>query len=182
MSGLSLTTTLTIATAVLLTGCQDLVTDPSAEALLVDQSALRTDVAAMASHGATLAAVRRATAKYHRIDKATMEGFVPVTECLETPEGGQGYHYANPQLIDGNVDATQPEVLLYEPQAGGHMRLVGVEYIVPLNLPQPAPLFGQSFHANQDAGLWALHLWNWRNNPSGTFEDWNPKVSCQHAS
>jgi hypothetical protein len=23
------------------------------------------------------------------------------------------------------------------------------------------------------------HLWLWRNNPSGIFQDWNPKVSCR---
>jgi hypothetical protein len=61
------------------------------------------------------------------------------------------------------------------------MRLVGVEYIVPLAFDEPAPLFGQHFHANEGAGVWALHLWNWRHNPDGAFADWNPKVSCAHA-
>lgn len=174
--------TMAAVSVLLLTGCQDQPTEPSADALLVDQTALQVDGQAMAAHGAALAAVRKATAQYHRIERATMAGFVELTPCLESPEGGQGFHYGNPALIDGNVDATQPEVLLYEPQAGGHMRLVAVEYIVPLNLPEPAALFGHEFHANEDAGLWALHLWNWRQNPSGAFADWNPKVSCQHAS
>jgi hypothetical protein len=29
--------------------------------------------------------------------------------------------------------------------------------------------------------IFKLHIWLWQNNPSGTFADWNPKVSCQHA-
>jgi hypothetical protein len=58
---------------------------------------------------------------------------------------------------------------------------VGIEYVVPLSFPEPAPLFGQHFHANEDAGLWALHVWAWRHNPSGMFADWNPNVTCDYA-
>src|SRR6476620_9901480 len=43
-----------------------------------------------------------------------------------------GYHFGNTNLFDSTVDLLQPEVVIYEPQAGGHMRLVGMEYIVPL--------------------------------------------------
>ena len=41
-----------------------------------------------------------------------------------------GIHYVNGALVgDGEVDATKPEALIYEPWKGG-LRLVGVEFIV----------------------------------------------------
>lgn len=130
-----------------------------------------------------LAALRRATAAFHNFDKAAAAGYdAQITGCDEQlPDGAQGIHYANLALIDGTASLLEPELLQYEPQAGGHLRLVGIEYIVPLTEAQPPPLLGHQFHANEAAGVWALHVWAWRNNPSGLFADWNPKVSCQHA-
>ena len=29
------------------------------------------------------------------------------------------------------------------------------------------------------AALYELHVWAWRDNPNGTYVDWNPKVSCE---
>jgi hypothetical protein len=29
--------------------------------------------------------------------------------------------------------------------------------------------------------VWALHVWVGRQNPSGIFSDWNPKVTCDNA-
>ena len=95
-----------------------------------------------------------------------------------------GYHYGNPDYIDGTVDAMKPEVLVYEPMRNGQLRLVAVEYIVPIPLWQDAEapmLFGQHFHLNEMAGIWALHVWLWKHNPSGMFADWNPNVTCDYA-
>jgi hypothetical protein len=157
---------------------QTTLVEPPADAALAG-----INLAAHAGINQELAAVRRATASFHNFDKATAAGYgVQLTDCLEQlPDGAQGYHFGNPALIDGTASLLEPEILQYEPQAGGRLRLVGVEYIVPLNFPQPPPLLGQQFHANEAAGLWALHVWAWRHNPSGMFEDWNPKVSCEHA-
>jgi hypothetical protein len=62
------------------------------------------------------------------------------------------------------------------------MSLVGVEFIVPFSiLPKtgtPPTLFGQKFSVNDVFGVWALHVWTHRLNPSGTFADWNPRVHC----
>ena len=143
-------------------------------------------MAAHAGMNQDLAAVRGATAPFHNFDKADAAGWgTPVTGCVmdenEPSTGAQGIHYANVPLIDGTVSMLEPEILQYEPQANGRLRLVGVEYIVPLSFDQPDPLFGQHFHANEAAGLWALHVWIWRHNPDGMFEDWNPKVSCDNA-
>jgi hypothetical protein len=161
--------------------CEQATTSPPEQATLLET--ISADVTAGAVMNQELAALRRATAPFHNFDKAAAAGYgVQLTPCDEQlPDGAQGYHYGNPALIDGTASLLEPEILQYEPQAGGHLRLVGIEYIVPLTEPQPPPLLGQQFHANQAAGLWALHVWAWRHNPSGMFADWNPKVSCKHA-
>jgi hypothetical protein len=143
------------------------------------------------AHGSVasqLAAVRALTAPFHDADAGIAAGwFAELSPCVEVPGlGGMGFHYGNPGYIEnGQWDAMQPEVLLYEPQRNGRLRLVGVEYIVPFVFhgpDEPAPmLFGQEFHPNTTLGLWALHVWLWRNNPAGMFADFNPKVSCAHA-
>ena len=133
-----------------------------------------------------LAALRGATAQFHDFDATTGEGGAyheQLSPCVEVPGlGGMGYHYGNMALVDGTVSLLEPEVAMYEPQKNGKMRLVAVEYIVPLALSEDAPvLMGQTFHRNERLGLWALHVWIWKHNPMGVFEDFNPTVSCQFA-
>jgi hypothetical protein len=59
-----------------------------------------------------------------------------------------------------------------------------VEYIVPAAAwdqagnRTPPMLFGQTFHLNEQLGVYALHAWIWKHNPAGVFADWNPRVSC----
>lgn len=64
-----------------------------------------------------------------------------ITGCDEQlPDGAQGIHYANVALIgDGTASLLAPEILQYEPQASGRLRLVGVEYIVLLTFDKPDP-------------------------------------------
>ncbi|TVR32508.1 MAG: hypothetical protein EA390_05060, partial [Balneolaceae bacterium] len=137
------------------------------------------------SVAAQLAEVRRLTAPYHDHATAVADGwFARLSPCVEHPTlGGMGYHYGNPQyLMNGILDPLKPEALLYEPQKNGRLRLVGVEYITePGNPDIDAPtLFGEEFHWNPVQEFWALHVWIWRNNPSGMFADWNPNVSCEY--
>ena len=130
-----------------------------------------------------LAALRQATAHFHNFEKAVAAGYaVQLTGCMSDPVlGAQGFHYAKPSLIDGTAELLQPELLMYEPRADGSLRLVGVEYIIPLSAWQgsaPPSLLGQEFHVNATFGIWALHVWVGRHNPAGMFADWNPMVSC----
>ena len=126
----------------------------------------------------SLAAARAATARFHNYDKALEAGLIQrlPLPCIE----GQGYHYLR-SPIDGTVSASDPEVLMYEPQKNGRMRLVGVEYVAPL-VGQAPELFGQHFHANTTLGIYALHVWIWQHNPAGMFADGNPRVSCKFAN
>ena len=93
-----------------------------------------------------------------------------------------GVHFAKTALIDGTADPLHPEALIYEPGTNGEMSLVGVEFIVPFAAvakTAAAPsLFGQQFLPNDVFGVWALHVWTHRANPSGLFASWNPRVHC----
>jgi len=133
-----------------------------------------------------LATLRRVTAPFHDFKTAVAAGWsVPITECMSDPAGGMGWHYGNPGLIDKSVRVEEPELLLYEPERNGRMRLVAVEYIVPLSAwtsPQPPRLFGRAFVDNQAFQIWALHVWVWKDNPRGLYADWNPQVTCEHPS
>ena len=111
--------------------------------------------------------------------------------CVSGPEqGAMGVHFVNFALVDGKPEAKAPEALIYEVK-DGRARLVGAEYIVPVDAWHPAEgeppvpvLEGQVFHFNESPNrfglpaFYELHVWAWRDNPNGTFADWNPRVSC----
>lgn len=133
-----------------------------------------------------LAGVRAATAQFHRAEVAEAAGFVNVNvgACVAHPVlGGMGYHFVNFDRVDLDLNPTEPEALVYEMQQNGRMRLVAVEYLVPIEpwdalYDEPPMVLGQHLHANPHIGMYALHAWIWLNNPAGMFEDWNPRVSC----
>lgn len=132
-----------------------------------------------------LAVLRRATARYHRIEAAIADGYVQILPCLEHPtEGGLGIPYARLDRFDTIIDLSQPEILFYEPRANGKFELVAAEPVVPAALwgAEPPTMFGREFHHNVDHGLYGLHMWVWKSNPSGTFAFWNPRVSCAFES
>ena len=61
--------------------------------------------------------------------------------------------------------------------------LIGVDYVVPFAKSTTAPsLLGVPFMRNEKLGVWALHIWTLRSNPSGMFAAWNPEVSCKNAA
>lgn len=141
----------------------------------------------------TVAAVRRATAKYHDPSVALADGFIATPECAAHPAlGGMGIHYIHPARIgDPAIVATEPEVLLYEPTPSGGVRLVGVEWMsidpdgdVATDAGRPSVL-GVAFDGpmpGHDANMpvhFDLHAWVWKHNPAGDFAAWNPTVRCE---
>ena len=138
------------------------------------------DAATSADAAAALATLRRVTARYHDLDAALDDDFVLLHECESIEgEGPVGIVYFSPErTMDGVVDVTRPDALIYEPSGNGKPTLVGVEFAVP-NLGQPAPQFlGATFQNETDIGVYALHVWVWRPNPAGMFAETNSRVSC----
>jgi len=177
------------AVTVVLIGCDDTGVGPVASEFtdVAHASTLSESLSVDPEVSAWLASLREATAQFQSSDVAAAAQWdTPITGCMEmSGVGGMGYHYANGNLIDAVAEDVAPEILLYEPQKNGRLRLVGVEYIVPFTfVPDDAPpptLHGVEFHQNYAFGLWALHAWVWKSNPAGIFEDWNPNVTCTFA-
>lgn len=133
---------------------------------------------AAASPQQQLAQVRQATDAFHDLTNAYEAGYSPFLGCFDNPAGGMGQHFLDEQALkdDGAVDLRHPEVLVYEPRPDGD-RLVAVEWVVPGPPTMTAPvLMNQTFSYEEHLGVWKLHAWIWRGNPSGTFADWNPNV------
>ena len=111
--------------------------------------------------------------------------------CVSGPDAGaMGLHFVNLPLVGDDVlDATRPEIVIYEPTSSGRLRLIGADFLVLKDVwdakhPAPPELMGQLFHlfeAPNRFGLpafYTLHVWAWKENPTGTFVNWHSKVSC----
>lgn len=132
--------------------------------------------------------VRNATAQYQDVAQATAAGYSPVLGCVSgSDHGAMGVHYVNPSLLNGPIDATKPQALIYEPSSNGQMKLVGVEFIILASAlpPDAAPqveghlmLFIDGPNRYGLPAFFELHVWAWRENPQGPFVDWNDHVTC----
>jgi hypothetical protein len=138
--------------------------------------------------------VRIATIDERDVQAAEQDGYGQFLTCVQEPgAGSMGTHWVNGELVsDATIDPERPEALMYETRRNGRLALVGVEYIVFQHLwdvenDRPPQLFGKDFHLVGEPNrygipaFYALHVWAWKHNPSGTFADWNPRVSCRHA-
>jgi hypothetical protein len=135
--------------------------------------------------------VREITAQYKDVAVAKAAGYALAFGCVSGPDAGaMGLHFVNmPLVLDGEIDATKPEIILYEPTADGKLRLTGADYLVLADAwdktHTSAPeLMGQKFHqfeAPNRFGLprfYTLHVWAWKQSPTGTFVNWNSNISC----
>jgi hypothetical protein len=134
-----------------------------------------------------LAHIRAATARYHDVDVALDDGYIPVSPCEQNDIGAMGVHYLHPGLAsDAEVDPARPEVLLYLPTSDGEAQLVGVEYFVAATATGGVTpeLYGVPFDgpmAGHSPGMpehYDLHVWAWRHNPDGMTAQWNPALNC----
>ena len=125
-----------------------------------------------------------AGAPFQDVAAAQAAGYVSTLTSLgcfhDEARGGMGLHYLREDLMDAVLDVAQPEALVYELDAFGNVAgLVAHEYIVPVEAwdgSGPPTLFGMELHQHPVLPLWVLHAWLWKDNPSGTFEDYNPAV------
>jgi hypothetical protein len=135
--------------------------------------------------------VREATERFQDVEVAKGEGYSLLFGCVSGSDyGAMGLHFVKGSLVgDGKLDVMNPEIVLYEALPNGRLRLTGADYLVladAWNAKNPAPpeLMGQLFHLFESPNrfglpaFYTLHVWAWKDNPAGTFTNWNPNVSC----
>jgi len=126
--------------------------------------------------------VRALDSRFEDVAVAKAEGYAPIPCASGLTGGAMGIHYVNAAYLkDDAVDVAKPEAVMYEPMADGSLKLIAVEYITSKG---PASLEGQLFNFNTAPNryglgpFYELHVWAWKQNPTGAFADMNPNVSC----
>lgn len=170
--------------------------DGHSHTMAVQSSELTPDQKIKAS--ALLKIVRDATEHFQHVEAAEAAGYELQFGCVSgDSEGAMGLHYVNGELIKqasldakrGYVDATHPQIVIFEPTTNGTPRLIGADYIIiaaDWNKYNKAPpqLMGQLFHLFDAPNrfelpaFYTLHAWAWKHNPNGAFVNWHPNVSC----
>jgi hypothetical protein len=141
-------------------------------------------------------AARQATARFHNLAVTQASGYGQFADaagvlCIDLlGQGGMGVHYVNGGFVGNpSEDVSHPEALVYAPDDFGRLKLAAAEYIVDkatwdATHSGPPRLFGQDFLTVPDGNRFGLaafyerHAWLWKPNPSGFFNDWNPRVFC----
>lgn len=154
-------------------------------------AAIETRPAQESQAGALIKIVREATERFQDVEVAKAEGYALQFGCVSgSDSGAMGMHFVNGALVgDGELDATRPEIVIYEPLPNGKLKLIGADYLVladAWNAKHAAPpeLMGQLFHlfeAPNRFGLppfYTLHVWAWKDSPTGAFVNWHQNVSC----
>jgi hypothetical protein len=147
---------------------------------------------ALAPENALVKIVRESTARFHDVAAAEAEGYNLMFGCVSGPDSGaMGLHYVNLALVgDGELDPAKPEIVIYEPTRTGRLKLVGADYLVfadawdkkGVGTPQ---LMGQLLHFFESPNrfglppFYTLHVWAWKDNPTGMFVNWHSKISCE---
>ena len=139
--------------------------------------------------------VRDSTERFKDVSVAEAAGYTLQFGCVSGDDfGAMGLHYVNGALVNSGVlDATRPQIVIYEPQPNGSLRLIGADYLLmadPWNATHTSPpeLMGQFFHLFTSPNrfghpaFYTLHVWAWKNNPKGAFVNWHPDVSCSSFS
>jgi hypothetical protein len=166
----------------------------------------RTAAAQEASTDAQLAQAKAALGKYQDPIAAVRDGYFSTVSCMEFPTGlnehdahgghggmsykagGMGVHFLNTALIGPTLDPTKPQVLIYEP-VGDKLQLVAAEWFAPVmpGVKEAPKVLGRALEGPMEGhapimspGLhhWDLHVWLWKNNPSGMFSPTNPDLKC----
>ena len=136
-------------------------------------------------------AVREATERFADVKVAEAEGYSLMFGCVSGPDSGaMGLHYVNlPLVLDGVLDPAKPEIIIYEPLPSGRLKMTGADFLVfasdwhAANAATPE-LGGQLMHLFESPNrfglpnFYTLHVWAWKENPTGTFSNWHSNVSC----
>lgn len=152
---------------------------------------------------ADLTAAKAGLEKYQDPIVAVRDGYTSTLACIDFPTGAadgpivyppgaMGVHLINTANIGPKLDASKPQVLLYEPSPSGKLTLTGAEWFMPEQLAGgTAPeIFGQKLAGPMDGHEpimpptlrhYDLHVWFWKSNPKGMFTSTNAKVKCSKA-
>jgi hypothetical protein len=141
--------------------------------------------------GALVKIVREATERFQNVEVAKAEGYALQFGCVSgSDSGAMGMHFVKGAFVgDGEIDPTRPEIVIYEPQANGQLKLIGADYLVMADAwnakhAGPPELMGQLFHLFESPNrfglpaFYTLHVWAWKDSPTGTFVNWHSNVSC----
>lgn len=147
--------------------------------------------------GALVKIVRDATERFKDVAEAERANYNLLFGCVSGPDAGaMGLHFVNLDLLKdantrGVIDASHPQIVIYEPTSDGRLRLLGADFLVFADAwnakhPEgPPQLMGQLFHLFDTPNrfglpaFYTLHVWAWKENPNGAFVNWHPKVSCE---
>ena len=144
-----------------------------------------------ANGSALIKIVRQATERFQDVEVAKAEGYALQFGCVSGSESGaMGMHFVNGALVgDGELDPTRPEIVIYEPMPNGKLKLIGADFLVladAWNAKHAAPpeMKGQLFHLFESPNrfglptFYTLHVWAWKDSPTGAFVNWHQDVSC----
>ncbi|MGX7872655.1 hypothetical protein ACVDG5_007230 [Mesorhizobium sp. ORM6] len=146
--------------------------------------------------------LEKSLAKYQDYTAAVRDLYLSTVGCvyysgekipgsMDYPKGAMGIHFVNVPSVGQKLDPMHPNALIYEPTKKG-LRLVGVEWLVPLtpDVKAPPKLFGQTFMGPMEGHYpliprefvhYDLHAWLFKDNPNGMFSPTNPNVKCNKA-
>src|SRR5213082_2189501 len=84
------------------------------------------------AQNALLKTVRDNTERFKDVSVAEREGYSLLFGCVSGPDSGaMGLHYVNLSLVAaGVIDATRPQIVIYEPMPDGHLQLIGADFLV----------------------------------------------------
>ena len=145
------------------------------------------------SANALVQTVRDATERFTSVSAAEAADYHLLFGCVSGPDfGAMGLHYVNLSLVfdGGELDPTRPEIILYEPTPSGRLRITGADFLViasdwdDKHPNDPPQLMGQLFHRFDSPNrfglpaFYTLHVWAWKESPTGSFVNWHTNVSC----
>ena len=135
--------------------------------------------------------VREATERFKDVKVAEAEGYSLMFGCVSGPDyGAMGLHYVNlPLVLDGVIDPAKPEIIIYEPLPDGRLKITGADFLVfaedwHKTTAATPELQGQLLHLFESPNrfglpnFYTLHVWAWKENPTGMFVNWHSNVSC----
>src|SRR4030095_5476298 len=142
--------------------------------------------------GELVQVVRDATERFKDVEVAKREGYGLLFGCVSGGDSGaMGLHFVNLALVaDPALDPTPPEIVIYEPRPNGQVRLIGADFLVfksdwdAQHPGEPPQIMGQLLHLFESPNrfglpdFYTLHVWAWKNNPTGTFVNWHANVAC----